>query len=188
MSNEPVYIGEIKRTHGVRGEVQLKLRDGIELNTGKIKFLLLSEKNAQPVPWFPEKFTPYAGGFIVKFETVNTEKDARRFAGSKVFCDAEAAEETEEVSLEGFEVEDENMGVIGNVASVMEYPSQIILAVITKDGKEILLPYNEQFVVEVDEEEKRIIYSAPEGLLDVYLNPGGPEEGEEDKDEEDERR
>ena len=185
MNTENIYIGQIKRTHGVRGEVQLILRSGIELRTKKIKFLLVSEKNSEPVPWFPESISVHTAGFLIKFEGINSEKDARRFSGARVFCSADAVKETKDFSIEGFAVEDKNLGVIGHVAALIEYPGQLILSVVNAGAQEILLPMNKEFVREIDEKKKIVFYDAPEGLVDVYLTTGLEDKDDGENDEED---
>jgi 16S rRNA processing protein RimM len=41
--------------------------------------------------------------------------------------------------------------------------------IITEDGKEILFPAVQEFVDSVDMEQKKIVITPPDGLLDVYL-------------------
>jgi len=40
---------------------------------------------------------------------------------------------------------------------------------IDREGTEILIPMNDEFIVKVDREHKTIIVSTPEGLIDLYL-------------------
>ena len=45
---------------------------------------------------------------------------------------------------------------------------QIILQ--TKvDNKEVLIPLSEDFITEVDEQNKKIAFDLPPGLIDIYL-------------------
>lgn len=178
---EAIHIGIIKRTHGVKGEVQLSLRKGIELLVPKVKFLLLSEKNEQPVPWFPEKFTAAPGGYIVKFEGIQSEKEAKKLNGRQVFCSRQAIRE-ENDSIEGFTVEDKRAGTLGTIAAVTEFPGQIIMTVISAEGKEILLPLNNEFVVNIDPAARKVLYDAPEGLIEIYLKAGIDTEERDDGD------
>ena len=41
---------------------------------------------------------------------------------------------------------------------------------IEKDGKDILIPVNDQFIVKVDRIKKTIIVDTPEGLINLYLD------------------
>ena len=42
------------------------------------------------------------------------------------------------------------------------------MAKIKQDSKEILIPLNNQFIVEIKEKKKQIIMNLPDGLLDVF--------------------
>jgi 16S rRNA processing protein RimM len=45
---------------------------------------------------------------------------------------------------------------------------QMIAKCIVK-GKEVLFPLNEDIVIEINEEEKKVFVELPSGLLDVYM-------------------
>jgi len=70
--------------------------------------------------------------------------------------------------LKGFTAIDETLGELGEIIEVNEYPQQFIATVLYK-GTEILFPLNEDFIIEIDDEEKILTLGLPEGLLDIYL-------------------
>jgi 16S rRNA processing protein RimM len=169
MSTNNTYIGRITKTVGLKGEVLLELNSGVQLDYDELSFLLLGENNGAPVPWFVESIAEEKDNLIVKFEDIDTSDAAKKLTGKDVHCDASALIEDEAHYFIGFTVEDEKAGVLGEIKSIEEYPGQLIMSVIHPSGKEILLPLTENFLKTVLKEEKKIIYSAPEGLLDVYL-------------------
>ncbi|MNT82127.1 16S rRNA-processing protein RimM [compost metagenome] len=63
---------------------------------------------------------------------------------------------------------DEALGELGEILEVNEYPQQFVATVLYQET-EILFPLNEDFIVEIDDEEKILTLDLPEGLLDVYL-------------------
>jgi 16S rRNA processing protein RimM len=71
--------------------------------------------------------------------------------------------------LEGFTAHDEKLGELGVILSVQEFPQQFV-ATVNYQNKEILFPLNEDFIVEIDEEEQLLYLDLPDGLLDVYLD------------------
>jgi len=52
---------------------------------------------------------------------------------------------------------------------VLEYPNQALFQVF-RDGKEILIPIQDEIITAVNREKKQILIDAPEGLIDLYLN------------------
>ncbi|MEM6699798.1 MAG: hypothetical protein AAF599_15455 [Bacteroidota bacterium] len=57
--------------------------------------------------------------------------------------------------------------MIGVIEEVIEMPQQE-MAVINYKDKEVLIPMNEDFILEILEEEKILKVELPEGLLDLY--------------------
>ncbi len=51
---------------------------------------------------------------------------------------------------------------------MLEYPTQAILQVM-KEKKEILIPILDQVIQNVDRDKKILSITAPEGLIDMYL-------------------
>lgn len=68
----------------------------------------------------------------------------------------------------GFEVYDENHGLIGIVQTIIDQTSQPILQ-IDFEGKEILIPITDEIVQNVDRKKKRMEINAPDGLIEIYL-------------------
>lgn len=59
---------------------------------------------------------------------------------------------------------------LGRLDSVADVAGQEIWTIVTPDGREILLPANEEFVRSIDLEHKRAEICPPPGLLEIYLN------------------
>ena len=68
----------------------------------------------------------------------------------------------------GFTVIDKEKGNIGICQDFIEVSQQPIMQ-IDFDGKEILIPAVDEFLKEVDREQKTIHIEAPDGLIDIYL-------------------
>ena len=68
-------------------------------------------------------------------------------------------------TLENYLLMDEKMGEIGPITRVDDYSGNIVLTVNFK-GEEILIPFNEELVVEMDEKSRMIKLNLPEGLLE----------------------
>ena len=68
---------------------------------------------------------------------------------------------------EGWSVHDECAGYVGEVVEVAERATQPLLTVRRAEGGEALIPLVDEFIVEVDEDGRRIDVSLPAGLLDL---------------------
>jgi 16S rRNA processing protein RimM len=99
---------------------------------------------------------------------VNAEKYAKRLVGSAVYLlksEAEADTEFEIENLKGFTVIDETLGELGKIEFVDDYSGNIVLTIDYK-GRELLVPFNEDFLVDFNAEEKTLKLDLPEGLVD----------------------
>jgi len=63
---------------------------------------------------------------------------------------------------------DQIKGPIGQIQEVIDNGPNVVLQV-NCNGKEIMLPYNEELILGIDEVSKALNYNAPEGLIDMYL-------------------
>lgn len=72
----------------------------------------------------------------------------------------------ERLGLEGFALYDLNLGFIGIINQLIEYPSQIILEV-KDDNKSYLIPFHEELLQEIYMDKKRVEMDLPPGILKV---------------------
>jgi len=68
----------------------------------------------------------------------------------------------------GFNVIDERHGNIGILQEIQDLKTQSLLVVMNGE-KEILIPFNKGFVQRLDRDNNTIYITAPEGLIDIYL-------------------
>lgn len=111
---------------------------------------------------------------LVWFDTVSSRDTAEALCGSWVLVrrsDIPADISDAEGALEGFTVVDARYGTVGVVSAVEANPAHPLLCVkrALPDGTEgeVLIPWVDAFVLDVDEESKRISTAIPTGLLDV---------------------
>ena len=71
----------------------------------------------------------------------------------------------------GFEVHDSVKGMIGIAKGVLELPHQKFLE-IEHAGKEVLMPLQAEFYLDIDRDRRIVLVSIPDGLLDVYTTRG----------------
>jgi len=102
-----------------------------------------------------------------KFDGINTELKAKNLVGKYLFVKASPNEDINLVSnqLIGYEVINEKEEYIGKLTDVMWLPKND--AYIVNDGKkEYLIPIIPEIIKSFNHEEKRIIITTMDGLLD----------------------
>jgi len=167
-------LGEILKTHGIEGHLVLKFSfiTEDELTEGEPVFI---EIDGIPVPFFISYFRFLSGdSAIVGLDEVDSAGYASEFVNCRVLIQETAHDgrfrDIDEGSenLSGFLVIDENFGEAGILAEIIEYPENPVMR-IEKDGKEILIPFHENIVKNINYGKRVIEISAPEGLFDLYL-------------------
>ncbi len=166
-------IGYITKTRGLKGEVQVSFTFD-EPEKLKIKSVFL-EINKKLVPYFVANFKipmPQIGYF--NFEDIDHIDKAQPLTKKKIFLPNRLKPKREKgtffyTDLIGFTAEDLHKGQIGEILEVQEFPQQF-LATIHYQEKDILIPLNEAFILEMDMKKKLIKLDLPDGLLELYLD------------------
>jgi 16S rRNA processing protein RimM len=162
-------IGYISKTHGLKGHVILRLNELVNIDEN-IKSIFL-ELNGSQVPYFIEECRPNNAGYILKLETIDVVDMSKKLIGKKAFALTDFILEEDESLKEfiGYAIIDSKLGNIGNIADVDEKTDNAIIKVIHPSGVEIILPFNDDFIIEIDDDLKTIEFNAPEGLIEMYL-------------------
>lgn len=167
------YLGRIAKTHGIKGEVTLKIEaDDPSAYLGMKYFFL--EYNKVLTPFFVEHLIMNGDKFFVAIQDVTTQEAAQNLVGKPVWLPLEMLPKLNDKQFYFHEVKDfliidAEKGELGPIKEILEYPTQAIIQVI-KDGKEILIPILDETIERVDRVNKILYVKAPEGLIDMYLS------------------
>ncbi len=172
---ECFYVGKISKKFSFKGEVILYIdadepEQYIEMESFFIAF------GNDLVPFFIEKSRFQKGKNLrLKLEDINTEEEADTIVGMEVFLPLDllptlAEDKFYYHEIMGFLVVDQNIGPIGSIMGVNDSTSQVLLEIKNEDGKDILIPLVDDFIVLLDKEKKEFHVNTPEGLIDLYLN------------------
>jgi 16S rRNA processing protein RimM len=164
-------VGFFKKTHGVFGELVLEYEPQFEYSIENANRLFV-EIDGLLVPFFVME-----DGFrfktensaILTFDGVDSEKYAKRMVGSSVFLFKneiiEMPDEPFESQFENYLLIDEKLGEIGIIEQVDNYSGNIVITVKYR-GQELLVPFNEDFLIEIDKNNKTLKLNLPEGLIE----------------------
>lgn len=171
IKREDVYkIGIFNKPHGIHGELLFTFTDDI-FDRVECDYLICLFDGIF-VPFFIEEYRFRSDSTaLVKLEGVDTAERARMFTNVEVYFPVEHAAEAGPGELSwdffvGFRVEDVQHGELGEVVAV-DNSTVNTLFVIEKDGEELLLPAQEEFIVNIDQMHRVITVNVPEGLLSL---------------------
>ena len=168
IKREDVYkIGKITKAHGYKGEVVFIFEDDI-FDRNDADYLICDVEGIL-VPFFIEEYRFRSNNSaLMKFDDIDSAEKAERILGSDVYFERKQCgqnEEEEEYSLYyfvGFTIMDGDKEV-GTIADVDTNTENWLF--VTEDNN--LIPANEDFIVDINHEDKIIIMNLPLGLLEL---------------------
>lgn len=172
-SEEVVNIGKFQKTHALKGELNMISEINSDyFSTGKP---LIVEVDGILVPFYIESDRPKgATTFLIKLQGINSEEEAREFVNKEVYAlNSDIEEYLQEDFVDEFDLYDYkvidilNGNEIGKVVGIEDSTSNEILIVEGEEDEELYIPFNEELIEEINEEEKIIKMKLPEGLLDI---------------------
>lgn len=170
ISDSDVYkIGTLTRTHGIRGEVAFQFTDDVwDRVDADYLFLRL---DGLLVPFFLEEWRFRSDSVaLLKFEDVDDAVAASRLVGADVCFPKELTPsnvDEEDLTWKhfiGFEVLQEEQK-LGTVSSVLDQTANVLLVIETPEGKELLIPAHEDFILKADHRQRLLLVDIPEELL-----------------------
>ena len=141
------------------------------------------EERKQLVPYMINKLKPHKDRFVAHIEGVKTEEAAKALCGKDVYLPISelpklGSDHFYFHEVAGWSVEDLKSGdTIGEVVQVLDHGPYPMLEV-DLNGIILILPLPKNFKIKVDRDQKIIRVEIPEGLIDVFENPGKNDEDE----------
>lgn len=172
--NECFYVGKIVKKYSFKGELLIKLDTDEPEQFENLESVLINLRG-NLVPFFIESSQLHKSELLrIKFEDVDTEDDADSLIKSELYLPLSFLPELEGDKfyyheIIGFKVEDKNFGNVGIITGVNDSTAQALFE-IDRNGTEILIPMNDEFISKVDKLNKTIFVETPEGLIDLYIN------------------
>ncbi|MFD0863845.1 ribosome maturation factor RimM [Sungkyunkwania multivorans] len=170
---ECFYLGKIVSKFSFRGEVLAKLDTDEPQLYKDLESVFIAHGN-DLVPFFIEKARLHKSDLLrLKIEDVNSEEDADRLMRSELYLPLAFLPKLDGNKfyfheIVGFQMIDESFGRVGVIKGVNDTTAQALFEV-ERDGKEILIPMNDEFIKEVNRKKKEVVVATPEGLIDLYL-------------------
>lgn len=170
MEQKMYTIGKIVNTHGIRGEVKvLRISDFDERFQPGGKVYVMDGK--KPLPLVIASHRIHKGFDLLTFEGYSNINDVEKYKGSELKIREDQLTDLERDEyyyheIIGCEVYTKDEQKLGEVKEILSPGANDVWVVKREKGKDVLVPYIEQVVIEVDVENKKIIIDLMEGLLD----------------------
>ena len=174
LESEIVEAGKFNKPHGIKGEISVTLDLDIDLDD--VKCLIISVDGIY-VPFFINGVRPKTGDtFLVTLDGVGSEEKAQYFTNRPFYIlesdlpeneDDESEDGFYAADLIGYSLQDEAFGNIGIVTDINDTTQNVLFVVEKDNGDEVFVPVVDEFISSIDPENKVILTSLPEGIVDL---------------------
>lgn len=158
-----VLVGEIVNTHGIKGELRIvsdfKYKDKVFIKGNK---LYLGKRKQEVILNSYRKHKIYD---MVTFEGISDINDAIIFKGDDVYIkrkdlDIDGYVDEDIIGLDVYNLDD----YVGKVTNIIKNKQEIL--VVKKKNKSYMIPFVDEFIMNIDLGNNRMDINAIEGLLD----------------------
>ncbi len=167
MRKDLVLIGRITGAHGIKGEVKLQsfaaepeaIASYGPLRTGRDETIKI------------DRLRPQKQGFIATLKGVGDRNRAEALSGAELYIDraslpAPGEDESYIHDLVGLSVVSRDGSAFGKVADVVNYGAGDLLDIARAGAANLLVPFSDAFVPDVDVAKGRLTIDLPEDYLD----------------------
>lgn len=161
-------IGYVAGTHGIKGEIRVKIQTDFVAERFAIGNRVYLEKDQAFHPYTIESVRPHKGMLLIKMVEIHNINEVEAWRSCRLCVSAEQLHELDEDEiyyhdLMSMQVVDEANHVLGHVSEIIESGAHVIIRV--KGEKEFLLPYVKSFVLRVDLQKHELVVRLIEGML-----------------------
>lgn len=163
-------VGTIVGTHGLKGEVKVKRLTDFEerFHAGSTVYMI---REGKELAYTIERFRTHKNLDMLQFKGINSIDDVEKLRGVSLYV-----KEVQQTPLGeneyyyheiiGCKVHTTEGEVLGIITSILSPGANDVWIVETGAGEEILIPYIEQVVREVDPAKQEVIIKVMEGLIE----------------------
>ncbi|MEU1595291.1 ribosome maturation factor RimM [Streptomyces sp. NPDC005708] len=166
-----LVVARVGRAHGIKGEVTVEVRtDEPELRLAPGAVLATDPASAGPLTI--ETGRVHSGRLLLRFAGVQDRNAAEALRNTLLIAEVdpdelpEGEDEYYDHQLIDLDVVTRDGVEVGRITEISHLPSQDLFVVECPDGSEVLIPFVEEIVTEIDLEEQRAVIDPPPGLID----------------------
>lgn len=166
-------VARIVKTQGRRGEVAAELLTDFPQQLAQRRVVWLWDGTGEPRRTAVERIWPHKNYLVFQFAGFDSMSEARALVGQEIQIPREEATRLGPSTfyldeLEGCRVVEQASGAeLGRVRELVPTGGTALLAVVTSDGKELLIPFAEEICRRIAPAENIIEVVLPEGLREL---------------------
>lgn len=167
-------IGHTVKTHGVKGEINAVIDDGIDPDSLSCLIMKVDGIN---VPFFIESWRSRGPeAVLIKFDNIADQTQAEPYCGKELMAlTAELPHDDDSGDYaDGFYASDligwtvfDNGHEIGTVEDFDDSTENLLLSVTAPDGRHFFIPLADDLILETDPDNRRIDMNLPLGLAQL---------------------
>ena len=167
------FVGKIVKKYSFKGELLVKIDTDQPEQFLKMESVFV-EKNKNLIPFFIESLSLHKSALLrIKFEEITTETEANALLGTELYLPLDllpilSGNKFYYHEIVGFKAVDVDFGPLGTITGVNDATAQHLFE-IDHNGKEVLIPVNDDIIKNVDRSTRTILLEAPEGLIALYI-------------------
>ena len=161
-------IAKITNTSGLKGQVKLRPLSRYSIDYIMTKDLHIGQIENNLSSLKLESKVGDGKKMKFKFQGIDSISDAENIVGKIIYIDSEKDDNINLIgeNVIGFSVETKSGKKVGTLKDVMWLPANDVY-IILKDGKELLVPILDEFIISLNMDDKKLIIADVDGLLDI---------------------
>ena len=165
-----IYLGKILKPFSYKGELKIYIEDFYIDQIKELDSFLLKIQGSY-IPFTIKAITKNKSNiFRIFLDGIDSEDLAKKLADVEIYADnnlikTEVLEKKNNYIFIDYVIYNNN-AIIGKIIDVIENENQDLFEVVFNE-KRILIPLVDEFVVNIDNDNKKIIMNLPDGLTDL---------------------
>jgi 16S rRNA processing protein RimM len=168
-----IHCGRVLKPHGLKGELcTLWFSDSPLLLTG-LRRVYLKNPGSSPRAFNILSWRTHHGKYLVCLDKITGRDLAEKWQGAEIFVQQQYLPQLDGNDTYLFELLKSEVFLagdtyLGTLEQIFEARGSEVWQIITSEGREVLFPVNQQFIIDIDTDNKKIVIDPPEGLLEIY--------------------
>ncbi|MCB0509315.1 MAG: 16S rRNA processing protein RimM [Bacteroidetes bacterium] len=167
-----VKIGYIQKIHGFKGQMKVYLDYLSKQQKKHLNFIWIFQYG-KPVPYKLELWKEIEErSILIELSDIRSDQEALPLRNLEIYCEEALFEQyfEEEESYDyliNMLVKDEYLGEIGPIIEVVENENSHANLMVNYQGKEVLIPFVDEMILDINEKKGIVHTNLPDGLLEL---------------------
>lgn len=160
------HIGTFIKPHGLQGAITCHV-DALFIEAFQRADMIFIDQDGSLVPYRILALSPLTKDrFKLTLEEIDSIESANALRARHFYMPQESLPKHTQVELDGFEVQVDGHGTLGHLVQIIEQSSQALIEV-SSGEQSWLIPFVDDFIIDVDIEARILRLDLPDGLLDI---------------------